>query len=138
MSISTRGAERITPKAFFTGREIGASTARAVTLRMMRLGLLIFVSSLDTVPSHQSRRRPVGCHRLQQPAPGVLGGEGYALGLAGVDRQRIQPERLPAVVEPVQHPEMMTMEEEDFRCLGAIGQGNDHRPALLRAQSRHT
>src|SRR6202158_6498978 len=106
MSISTRGAERITPKAFFTGREIGASTARAVTLRMVRLGLLMIVSSLDTVPSHQSRRRPVGCHRLQQPAPGVFGGEGDALGLAGLDTQRLQPEPVPARVRAAPQPEM--------------------------------
>jgi hypothetical protein len=35
----------------------------------------------------------------------MFGGEGDALGLPGtIDRQRIQPEWLPAVIEPVQQP----------------------------------
>src|SRR5258707_7540015 len=99
-SISTSGAERITPKAFFTGREIGASTARAFTPRMVGALALMSVSLLDTVPSHEARCRPVGRGSLQQPAAGVGGGEGDPLCLSGIDRQRIQPERLPAVVEP--------------------------------------
>jgi hypothetical protein len=82
----------MTPKAFFTGREIGATTARALTLRMVAVVVLILVSSLDTVPAHEARRRPVGRRRLDQPAAGMLGGEGDALGLPGLERLRIQPE----------------------------------------------
>src|SRR5229473_4727879 len=64
-------------------------------------------SSLDTVPAHEARRRPVGLHRLDQPAAGMLGSECDALGLSGLERQRVPPTRLPAVIEPVQKPEMM-------------------------------
>ena len=32
----------------------------------------MFVSSLDTVPSHETRRRPVGRGRLHQPAAGIV------------------------------------------------------------------
>src|SRR3982074_3563218 len=85
-SISTSGAASITPKAFFTGREIGATTARALTLRMVGTVLLILVSSLDIVPSHMARRRPVGDGRFNQPAPGIFRGESDPLGLSGVDR----------------------------------------------------
>src|SRR5260370_24282565 len=134
MSISTRGAEWIRPKAFFTGREIGASTARAATLRMVRLALLIFVSSLDTVPSHQSRRRPVRRHRLHQPAPGRFGRECDPLRLSRFDYQRIQPEWLPPVVEPVQQPEMRTMAGENFRDLLA----RDQRPPAVVAPNSVT
>jgi hypothetical protein len=48
-------------------------------------------------------------------------------------RQRIQPKRLPAIVEPVQQPEMMSMEVEDGRLVGAIGQGQHHGAAGLGA-----
>src|ERR1700712_1252141 len=92
-------------------------------------GVLPSTVSLDAVPSHLARRRPVGSHRFQQPAPGMFGREGNALGLSGADGQRIQPERLPAVVEPIEQPEMMAMEVEDSRKLGAIGEGQDHGAA---------
>src|SRR6476646_7396874 len=109
-SISTSGAERMTPKAFLTGREIGTSTARAVIPRMVRGAWLIFlVSSLDIVPPHQTWCCPVGGRGFQQPPPGVLGGKCDALGLSGAEDKRIQPERLPAVIEPVQHSEVMAM-----------------------------
>src|SRR5882724_4660387 len=104
----------MTPNAFFTGREIGASTARALTLRMDS-AIALIVPSLHTVPPHEAWRRPVRRHRLHQPASGMLGGESDALRLARLDCQRIQPERFPAVVEPVQQPEMMSMEVKDFR-----------------------
>src|SRR5476649_1861681 len=97
----------MTPKAFFTGREIGAITARALTPRMAGVAALMLVPSFHTVPPQQARRCPVGGGRLDQPAPGSLGQKGDALGLAGLDRQRVQPERFPAVVEPVQQSEMM-------------------------------
>src|ERR1700733_4240378 len=99
-SISTSGAASMTPKAFFTGREIGAMTARALTLRMDSMAALMLAPLLDTVPSHEPRRRPVGRNGLDQPAADGFSSKGYALGLPGLDRQRIEPERLPAVVEP--------------------------------------
>src|SRR3954469_16053600 len=106
-SISTSGAASMTPKAFFTGREIGAMTARALTPRMAGVVVLILVSSFDTVPSQKPRRRPVGRHGFDEPAADMVGGKGDALGLPGLDRQRIEPERLPAIVEPVQQPKMV-------------------------------
>src|SRR3954451_15015662 len=105
----------MTPKAFFTGCEIGATTARALTLRMAGVVVLILVSSFDTVPSHKARRRPVRCHGFDQPAAGIFGGKGDALARPRLDRQRVEPERLPAVVEPVQQPEMVAMQVKDGR-----------------------
>ena len=43
----------------------------------------------------------------------MFGREGDALGLAGFDRQRVQPERLPAVVEPVEQAEMVAVQAKD-------------------------
>src|ERR1700722_15654039 len=103
------------PKAFFTGLEIGATTARALTLRITGVVPLIFVSSLDTVPSHETWRGPVRCRRLHQPASGISSRECDALRLPGLDCQRIQPKWLPAIVEPVQQPEVMPMQMEDGR-----------------------
>src|SRR5712672_838002 len=137
-SISTSGAASMTPKAFFTGREIGATTARALMLRMVAVVALIMVSSLDTVPPHEAGRRPVRCGGLDQPAPGMFGGEGDALGLTWFDRQRIQPERLPAVVEPVQQPEMMSMQVEHGRDLGAVRQRQHYGSARLGAEGGHS
>src|SRR3981081_2863207 len=88
----------------------------------------------DAVPAHEAGRRPVGRHRLHQPAPGIFGGERDALRLPRFYRQRIQPEWLPPVVEPVQQPEMMPMEVEYFRGIGAICQGQPHRAAGLGAE----
>src|SRR3979490_2947254 len=87
----------------------------------------------DAVPAHEAGRRPVGRHRLHEPAPGIFGRERDALRLPGFYCQGIQPEWLPAVVEPVEQPEMMSVEVEDFRDIGAICQGQDHRAAGLRA-----
>src|SRR5271170_1293136 len=101
-SINTSGAASITPKAFLTGREIGATTARALMLLIIGVVLLIFVSSFNTVPSDQARRRPVRRRRLYQPAPGVFGQERNPLRLSGLNCQCVQPERLPAIVKPVQ------------------------------------
>src|ERR1700733_3601935 len=47
-----------------------------------------------------------------QPAAGRVGGEGEGGGWAGFDGEGIQPERLPAVVEPVEQPEVVAMEVE--------------------------
>ena len=66
--------------------------------------------------------------------PAYSAQEGDALGLAGLDRQRIQPERLPAVVEPVQQPEMMAVEVEDGGDGGAVGQRQHHGAAGLGAE----
>src|ERR1035441_5651006 len=101
----------MTPKAFFTGREIGATTARALTPRIIGVVFLIFVSSLDTVPSHETWRRPVRSRRLHQPASDISSRECDALRLPGLDCQCIQPKWLPAIVKPVQQPEMMRSEE---------------------------
>src|SRR5260370_124698 len=89
------------------------------------LELMSFVSSLDTVPAHEARRRPVGRDSLDQPAPGILGRQRDTLGLPGFDRQRIQPVRLPAVVEPVQHPEMVSVDVDAFRDIGEVVEGHD-------------
>jgi hypothetical protein len=64
----------------------------------------------------------------------MFGGEGNALGLPGIDRQRIQPEWLPAVIEPVQQPEMMSMEVEDRWDIATIGQRQDHGAPGLGAK----
>jgi transposase-like protein len=56
-----------------TGRAIGATTARALTLRMVAVAALILVSSLDTVPPREARRRPVRRDGLDQPASGIFG-----------------------------------------------------------------
>src|SRR3954471_21071505 len=104
------GAASIVVKAVFTGRAIGTIRPRAVTLRIAGTDVLMLVSSFHTVPSHQPRRGPIGRDGFDQPASGIFGGKRDPLGLAGLDRQRIEPERLPAVIEPVQQPEMMTVE----------------------------
>jgi len=65
----------------------------------------------------------------------MLGGERDTLRLPGFDGQRIQPEWLPAVVEPVQQPEVMSMEVEDGRLIGAICQRQHHGAAGLGAES---
>ncbi|MBA7713596.1 hypothetical protein ES703_122600 [subsurface metagenome] len=53
---------------------------------------------------------------------GIFGRKGNALGLARLDRQRLQPERLPAVVEPVEQAEMMAVQAKHAGELGAVGQ----------------
>src|SRR5438309_12048522 len=100
-SISTSGAASMTPKAFFTGREIGAMTARALTLRIARLLALMVAPLPDAIPSQEARRRPVGRHRFNQPLADMLGGKCDALGLPIVERQRIEPEWLPAIGRPI-------------------------------------
>ena len=86
--------------------------ARALTLRMIWLsGFMLFPHS-TLYHRSKPRRRPVGRNRFDQPASGIFGGKGDPLGLSGIDRQRIQPERLPAVVQPVQQPEMMAVKVE--------------------------
>src|SRR4030081_492323 len=92
----------------------------------------------DAVPAHEAGRRPVGRHRLHQPAPGIFGGERDAQRLPGFYCQRIQPKWLPAVVESVQQPEMMSMEVEDFRGIGAICQGQHYRAAGPGAERGHS
>src|ERR1700722_16007207 len=135
-SINTSGAASMMPKAFFTGREIGATTARALTLRITGVVPLIFVSSLDTVPSPETRGRPVGCRRLHQPAPGISSRECDPLRLPCLDCQRIQPKRLPAIVEPVQQPEMMPMQVEDGRDISSVCQGQHHGSAGFGPEHR--
>src|SRR3954451_23060736 len=114
-SIRTNGAASITPKAFLTGREIGAMTGRALTLRMAGVVVLIGSSSFDTVPSHKPWRRPGRRKGLDQPAADMFGREGDALGLACMYGQRIELEGLPTIVEPVEQAEMMAMEVKDGR-----------------------
>src|SRR3954469_1363386 len=109
----------MTPNAFLIGREIGATTARALTPRMAGV-VLISVSSFDAVPSHPARRGPVGRHGFDQPAAGIPGRKRDALGLPGIDRQRVEPERLPAVVEPVQQAKMVAVQMEDGGDFGAV------------------
>ena len=59
----------------------------------------------------------------------MLSQECDALRLAGLDGERIQPERLPAIVKPVEQAEMMAMEVEDVGYRGAVGQGQHDGPA---------
>src|SRR4051812_13571170 len=106
------------PNAFLTGRLSGTTTARAFTPRiagvvlLMRLSLesfcLAFLRELfDRIPSREALRGPIGCYGFDQPVPGMFGRKGDALGLAGLDRQRLEPERLPAVVEPVEQAKVV-------------------------------
>ena len=90
--------------------------------------------SVDRVPADQPRRGPVGDERLHQPAPGIVGGKGDALGLAGVERQRVEPERLPAVVEPVEQAEMMAvqLEHRRDRWPRLVSASTTVRPGLAR------
>src|SRR5260370_32145193 len=66
-------------------------------------------TSLDTVPPHEAGRRPVGRHRLDQPAAGMLRRECDALCLPRPHRQPIQPELLPPVIEPIPPPELTAL-----------------------------
>ena len=66
----------------------------------------------------------------------MFGGEGNTLGLAGFDRKRIEPERLPAVIQTVQQPEMMTVQMEHRRHIAPVGQGEDDRSAAHGAEGR--
>src|SRR5215813_6118570 len=109
----------MTPNAFFTGRAIGVTTARAVMLLMAGVLLLMCVSLLDFIPSHEARGGPIGRDGFDQPAPGMFGRKGDALGLAGLDRQRVEPERLPAVVELVEQAEVVAVQTKDGCDLGA-------------------
>src|SRR3954447_5118428 len=69
--------------------------------------------SLHRVPAHQPRCGPVGYDGFDQPSAGTSGLECDALGLAGFDRERVEPIGLPAVVELVEQAEMVAVEMED-------------------------
>src|SRR5580704_323664 len=84
--------------------------------------LLIFVPSLNRIPSHEARCGPIGRDGFEQPVSCMFGRKGDALGLAGLDCERVEPERLPAVVEAVEQAEMVAMQTEDGCDLGAVGQ----------------
>src|SRR6478752_4016787 len=129
-----RNFSSIAPKALFTGRDIGTTRPRAVTLQMAGTELLMRVSSFHTVPPHQPRRGPVGGDGFDQPPSGIFGGKGNTLGLAGFDRQRVEPKGLPAVIEPVEQPEVMTVEMEDIGDWTFVGQGQHHNAAGLDAE----
>ena len=77
---------------------------------------------LDGVPSHESWSRPIGRNGFNDPAAGMFGGKGDALGLAGLDRERVEPERLPAVVKAVEQAEMVAMQAKDGCDLGTVGE----------------
>ena len=64
----------------------------------------------------------------------MFGQECDALGLTRFDRERVQPERLPAVIKPVQEPEVMAMQMEDGGKRGAIGQCQHHGAADFDAE----
>src|SRR5579872_287783 len=133
-SIRTSGAELITPNAFLTGRAIGASTARALT-RSMTGALVMIVSSFDSIPSKQPRRFPARLGRLNQPLPRIFGSKGDALGLPGVDCDRIEQKWCADVIEPVQQPEVMAMQMNDDGVRGPVDQGQDDRTAELGVES---
>src|SRR5580692_11795404 len=84
--------------------------------------LLICVSSLNYVPSHAPRRGPIDRCGFQEPLPRTLGRKGDALGLAGLDRERVEPEWLPAVVKTIEQPEVMTVQVKHGCGGGAIAQ----------------
>src|ERR1700744_4473772 len=105
-------------------------------LRMAGMVLFMVVSSLDAIPSHEARRGPIGGEGFDQPMPDMLGGESDALGRAGLDRQRIQPERFPAIVEPIEQPEMMAMQMKHRGDAGAFGQRKHDGPARLGPERR--
>src|SRR5215475_6853493 len=98
MSINTSGPVLNSPSAVLTGRLSGTTTARAFTLRIAGVDLLMRLSLLNGIPSREARCGPIGRDGFDQPMPGVFGCKGDALGLTGLDRERVEPERLPAVV----------------------------------------
>src|SRR5512138_3632729 len=111
------------PNAFFRGRLSGTTTARAFTPRIAGVDLLMRLLPLfDRIPSHEARCGPIGRDGFDQPVSGMFGRKGDALGLAGLDRQRVEPERLPAVVKLVEQAEVVAMQTKDGRDLGAVGQ----------------
>src|SRR3954452_890579 len=89
------------------------------------------VSSFDTVPPHQAERRPVCPHHFHKPGAGMPGRERNPLRLTGVDRQRVEPERLPSVIEPVQYTEMVTMKMEDRGGVTLVGEGQYDRASCF-------
>src|SRR5689334_17194683 len=140
-SISTSGPVSITPKAFFNGRANGVTTARALTALIAGMLLLIsrflflFGVSFDTVPSDKFRRGPIGRSGLDQPASRRFGRERDALGLARFDRKRIQPIGLPAIVEPVEQPEMVAVQMEGRCYRRAIDEREHDDAARLDTES---
>ena len=92
---------------------------------------LTFPHSTRRYHRTKPRRGPIGRGGFNQPAPGMFGSKRDALGLAGLDRERVEPERLPAIVEPVEQAEMVAVEMEDGRDIGAVGQRqHDDAPGL--------
>jgi hypothetical protein len=71
---------------------------------------------------------------FNQPLPGMFGRKGDALGLAGLDRERVEPERFPAVVKPVEQAEVVAVQTKDA-CdsrRGWSSASTTMRPALAR------
>src|SRR5579871_4404379 len=97
--------------------------------------LVMIVSSFDSIPSKQPRRFPARLGGLYQPLPRIFGSKGDALALPGVDRDRIEPKWLPAVIEPVEQPEVMAMQMNDDGGRGPVDQGQDNRTAELGVES---
>src|ERR1700748_3461611 len=121
----------MTPMASPVKNAFGVTTARALIFVMAGVLLLMCASSLHRIPSHEARCGPIGRDGFEQPVPGMFGRKGDALGLAGLDCERVEPERLPAVIEAVEHAEMGAMQAEDGCDLGAVGQRqHDDAPGL--------
>ena len=71
-----------------------------------------------------------------QPVGHLNAGRRRALGLAFVENQRVEPERFPAIVEPVEQPEVMTVQTEDDRRGCRIGDGHYDGASALHAIGR--
>src|SRR5471030_1015876 len=76
----------------------------------------------DSVPPQEPRRGPIGRERFDQPAPRMFGQKRDALRLSGLDCECVEPERLPAVVEPVEQAEMMSVQVKHGGDTGAVAQ----------------
>ncbi len=81
--------------------------------------------------------RPSRSRRISiSQRPGEVRDECDAVGLAGLDRERVEPIGLPAVVEVIEQAEMVAVQVEDGRHRGRVLQGQHDGAAGLGAEGR--